>query len=78
MSAADVVTLFRELGFPAAVAIFVLWRLEARLKEIADKLGTVAGSMNTLIRIGDETNRTLEKSPPPFPLSPPGRSDRGG
>jgi len=78
MSGAEVVTLFRELGFPAAVAIFVLWRLDSRLKEIAEKLVAVHLAMATLIRIGDETNRTLEKSPPPFPLSPPGRSDRGG
>lgn len=34
MSADDVIKLFRELGFPAGVAIFVLWRLDAQLARI--------------------------------------------
>jgi len=38
MTADEMVKLFRELGFPAAVAIFVLWRVEARLVEIKDAL----------------------------------------
>jgi hypothetical protein len=34
MNADDLIKLFRELGFPAGVAIFVLWRLESRLSEL--------------------------------------------
>jgi hypothetical protein len=30
----DFVKLIRDLGFPVAVAAFILWRLEARLKEL--------------------------------------------
>lgn len=38
MTTDDIIKLFRELGFPAAVAAFVLWRVEARLTEIRDSL----------------------------------------
>jgi YvrJ-like protein len=34
VSVKDVIELIRELGFPVAVAAFVLWRLEMRLKEL--------------------------------------------
>jgi hypothetical protein len=71
MSTDDVVKLFRELGFPAAVAAFVLWRVEARLKEITDALVAVTLALAALIRIGDETNRTLDKAPRPDPFTPP-------
>jgi hypothetical protein len=30
----EITDLIRDLGFPAAVAAFVLWRLELRLKEL--------------------------------------------
>jgi len=28
------VKLFRELGFPAAVAVYVLWRVDASIREL--------------------------------------------
>jgi YvrJ-like protein len=34
VSLKDISDLIRELGFPVAVAGFVLWRLEMRLKEL--------------------------------------------
>ena len=37
MEAKDVIGFVRDLGFPAAVALFVLWRLDNRLKELADR-----------------------------------------
>jgi hypothetical protein len=42
MTADDLIKLFRELGFPAGVAIFVLWRVEARLKELTTAVNTLA------------------------------------
>lgn len=38
MSVEQVVKLFSDLGFPAGVAIFVLWRVETRLREITAAL----------------------------------------
>ena len=37
MEAKDLIGFIRDLGFPAAVALFVLWRLDNRLKELADR-----------------------------------------
>lgn len=31
----DAIKLLREFGFPAAVAIFVLWRLDGHVRELA-------------------------------------------
>lgn len=42
MNADDLIKLFRELGFPAGVAIFVLWRVEARLRELTSAVQTLA------------------------------------
>jgi hypothetical protein len=77
MSSDEVIKFFRELGFPAAVAAFVLWRIEARLRELSERLALVNLALAALVRIGDETNRTLEKVPLALRSSPPGRSDRG-
>jgi hypothetical protein len=71
MSTDDVVKLFRELGFPAAVAAFVLWRLEARLKEVVDALTSVRLALAAMIRQGAEAARVLDKAPQPDPFTPP-------
>lgn len=37
----EIISFVRDLGFPAAVALFVLWRLDNRLKELVDRLYTM-------------------------------------
>ncbi len=37
----DLLKLLSTQGFPATVAIFVLWRLDARLREITTALSTL-------------------------------------
>lgn len=74
MSTDEIVKLFKELGFPAAVAAFVLWRLEARLREMVAALGAVRETLATIVRQGAEAKHELEKhidGPPPS--EPPDR-----
>jgi len=42
MSADDLLKLFSSAAFPSAVAIFVLWRLDRRLVEIAQTVHELA------------------------------------
>lgn len=37
----QLLALVRDLGFPAGVAFFVLWRLEGRLKELTDAVNAL-------------------------------------
>ena len=70
MSADDVVKLFKEIGFPAAVAAFVLWRLEARLREMVEALHAVKAALATVVTQAAEAARELAKQPrPDFPGS---------
>ncbi len=47
----------RDIGFPIAVATFVLWRLEQRLKEVVEALGAVNVTLATLVEQGRDLMR---------------------
>ena len=48
MSTDDLIKIFREIGFPAAVAGFVLWRLEGALREVVKTLVEVRLALKEL------------------------------
>lgn len=42
MTTDEIIKLFASQGFPAAVAVYVLWRLDARLRDIQEALSKLA------------------------------------
>lgn len=38
MSLPDIVSAVKDVGFPAAIAILVLWRLDTTLRQVRDEL----------------------------------------
>ncbi len=48
MSLEDIIKLVQGVGFPAAVAAFVLLRVESRLKELADAVTKLDSSIAVL------------------------------
>jgi len=75
------VKLFREIGFPAAVAAFVLWRLEATLREVVRELINVRLAMAAILAQSVKAAEVLATKTPAFAslLSPPwdGEERRG-
>lgn len=48
MTAAEIIDLVKNVGFPIAVAVFVLYRLDARLGDVNAKLGDVVRALDAL------------------------------
>ena len=46
----DAIKLFRDVGFPAGVAAFVLWRLEARLVELTAAIQALEKTVMAMVR----------------------------
>jgi hypothetical protein len=42
------ITVIKDVGFPIAVAIYLLWRYDQRMKEMADVLGEIAKTMEVI------------------------------
>jgi len=53
------VTIIQQVGFPIAVAIYLLWRYEMRMKEMTDVLGEIS---KTLAVIKDKIDVSREDS----------------
>ena len=44
----DIITLIQQVGFPAAVAVFLLWRYDKRLQELGDVLNKILIAIESL------------------------------
>jgi len=53
----DLTTLIQQVGFPIAVAIFLLWRYERRLKEMTNVLSEVNTTLTTIKIILERNGR---------------------
>lgn len=51
MTAAEIIDLVKNVGFPIAVAGFVLWRLEPRLDKLIEAVRDVSDPDKTLVRL---------------------------
>ena len=62
----ELVKFFREVGFPAGVAVFVLWRVETAIKDLTR---TISDLTVALVAQGIEIHpRRARRPEPPPPL----------
>lgn len=72
MSLDELVKVVRELGFPIAVAAFVLWRLEARLRELTHAITALTVQCGWCHALGLGPGQEAGRGAPARPSLPPG------